>query len=60
MWDAFRYSRVIFVVEHIYYMNTQKTIIGLAKKCGFILKEYSELNNINYANNYLYWLYKPE
>lgn len=50
----------IRINQHEYFMNTQKEIIGLAKKNGFILREYNELNSINYDNNYIYWLYKPE
>lgn len=46
--------------EHQYYMNSQKAIMSIAKDVGFIQQGYAEMDNVNYKNNYLYWLYKPE
>jgi len=41
-------------------MNSQKAIMSIAKDIGFIQQGYAEMDNVNYKNNYLYWLYKPE
>lgn len=46
--------------EHQFYMNTQSTILSIAKDIGFIEKGYSEMKDIQYEHNYLYWLYKPQ
>ena len=46
--------------EHQYYMNSQKAIMSIAKDVGFIQQGYALMDNVNYKNNYLYWLYKPE
>lgn len=64
--NAFFREKIIFddkkirLNEHQYYMNTQKTIMSIAKDIGFIQTGYLEMDNVNYKNNYLYWLYKPE
>ena len=53
-------NEYVRINEHQYYMNTQKAILSIAKDVGFIYQGYSKLDNVNYKNNYLYWLYKPE
>ena len=53
-------NEYVRINEHQYYMNTQKAILSIAKDVGFIHQGYSNLENVNYNNNYLYWLYKPE
>lgn len=64
--NAFFREKFIFnndnvrINEHQYYMNSQKTIMSIAKDVGFIQQGYVEMDNVNYKNNYLYWLYKPE
>ncbi len=64
--NAFFREKFIFnndnvrVNEHQYYMNSQKAIMSIAKDVGFIQQGYAEMDNVNYKNNYLYWLYKPE
>ena len=40
-------------------MNTQKSILAIAKNNGFILQSIEELDKIDYQYNYLYFLVKP-
>lgn len=64
--NAFFREKFIFnndnvrINEHQYYMNSQTAIMSIAKDVGFIQQGYAEMDNVNYKNNYLYWLYKPE
>lgn len=46
--------------EHKLYMETQKKILGMAKKSGFILENKIDLVNVQYEYQYLYILKKPE
>ena len=41
-------------------MQTQKKILGMAKKSGFILENKIDLVNVQYEYQYLYILKKPE
>jgi len=45
--------------EHIFYMETQKTILGLAKEVGFILHAQINMLSCQYENQYIYILKKP-
>ena len=44
---------------HILHMNTQKEILSMAKKSGFILKGKIDMVAAQYQYQYLYLLYKP-
>ncbi len=46
--------------EHIFYMEKQRDIIELAKNAGFILHGKVDMHTIEYNNQYLYIMYKPE
>jgi len=46
--------------EHIFYMETQKYILNIAKELGFILETKIDLMRCRYENQYLYVLYKPQ
>lgn len=45
--------------KHTLYMNTQKSILSVAKAVGFKLKTQINLSGVNYKNQYIYVLYKP-
>ena len=45
--------------KHTLYMNTQKSILAVAKSVGFRLKTQINLSGVNYKNQYIYVLYKP-
>ena len=45
--------------EHELYMPTQKHILNLAKRAGFILDSKLDMVNIEYEYQYLYVLHKP-
>ena len=45
--------------EHIFYMETQKAILGLAKEAGFILHAKINMLSCQYENQYIYILKKP-
>ena len=47
------------VNKHTLYMNTQKSILAIAKSVGFKLKTQINLSGVNYKNQYIYVLYKP-
>ena len=47
------------VNKHTFYMNTQKSILAIAKSIGFKLKIQINLSGVNYKNQYIYVLYKP-
>ena len=43
---------------HKFYMPSQKYILSLAKDAGFIFLSKTEMNHINYDNQYIYVLTK--
>jgi len=45
--------------EHKLYMQTQKSILSIAKTVGFIFEKQEEMVKVQYENNYLYTLRKP-
>lgn len=45
--------------EHVLYMPSQKDILSLAKRAGFILKSKMNMVEVEYEYQYLYVLYKP-
>lgn len=45
--------------KHTLFMNTQKSILAIAKAVGFKLKTQINLSGVNYKNQYIYILYKP-
>lgn len=45
--------------EHMLYMNTQKHILGLAKREGFILLGKIDMSPVKYNYQYIYILQKP-
>ena len=45
--------------EHELFMPTQKTILGMAKQAGFILKSKIDMVEVEYEYQYLYVLQKP-
>ena len=55
----FKNTNKVRINEHKFYMSTQKAILSLAKDVGFILKSVEEMSKIEYENNYLYILVKP-
>ncbi len=55
----FKNSNKVRINEHKFYMSTQKAILSLVKDVGFILKSVEEMSKIEYKNNYLYILVKP-
>jgi len=55
----FKKFNKVRINEHKLYMNTQKSILSIAKNNGFILQAIEELNRIDYNYNYLYFLSKP-
>jgi ubiquinone/menaquinone biosynthesis C-methylase UbiE len=46
--------------EHIFYMETQKHILNIAKQCGFILHGKIDMVPVQYEYQYIYILQKPE
>jgi len=46
--------------NHVFYMDTQKEILALAKSCGFILESKIDMVYCKYEYQYVYILYKPE
>ena len=46
--------------KHKLYMETQKHILSIAKKLGFILKGKIDMVSTQYQYQYMYLLYKPE
>jgi len=55
----FKNFNTVRINEHKLYMNTQKSILAIAKNNGFILQSIEELDRIDYQYNYLYFLVKP-
>jgi SAM-dependent methyltransferase len=45
--------------KHVFYMPTQKTILNLAKRAGFILQSESNMVKCNYGEQFIYILQKP-
>jgi SAM-dependent methyltransferase len=45
--------------EHVFYMESQKKILTIAKNAGFILKAQYDMGDCGYDNQYLYILKKP-
>ena len=45
--------------EHIFYMDSQKTILTMAQEAGFILEAQADLIQSQYEYQYLYFLTKP-
>lgn len=46
--------------QHIFYMETQKEILGYAKDAGFNLLGKLDMVSVQYEYQYIYILYKPE
>lgn len=46
--------------EHIFYMEKQHDILGMAKNAGFILHGKIDMHTVEYNHQYLYIMYKPE
>lgn len=46
--------------EHIFYMEKQHDILEIAKNAGFILHGKIDMHTVEYNNQYLYIMYKPE
>ena len=55
----FKDSKKVRVNEHNFYMQSQKSILALARDAGFILKSQEEMIPVQYKYNYLYLLQKP-
>ena len=45
--------------EHELYMPTQKHILNLAKRAGFLLDSKLDMVDVEYEYQYLYILHKP-
>lgn len=55
----FKNSKKVRENEHIFYMQTQKEILSMAKEAGFILQSKIDLSRCQYDYQYIYILYKP-
>lgn len=55
----FKGSNKVRINEHKFYMSSQKSILSTAKEAGFSLQSVEEMMSIQYENNYLYTLVKP-
>ena len=55
----FKNSNKVRINEHKFYMTSQKSILALAREVGFSLQSAEEMMKIQYENNYLYTLVKP-
>ncbi len=55
----FHDSKKTRVNEHKLYMNSQQSILGIARDIGFIMQSQIEMNEIEYDNNFIYTLQKP-
>lgn len=52
-------NRHIRTNKHVFYMEKQQSILSVAKDAGFILLSKIPMTNINFADQYLYVLQKP-
>jgi SAM-dependent methyltransferase len=55
----FKDAKKTRINEHSMFMSSQKSILSLAREAGFILQSQKEMDRIQYENNYLYTLVKP-
>ena len=56
----FKDPKKVRVNEHNLYISTQRSILACARDIGFILQSQEEMKSINYENNFIYTLQKPE
>lgn len=56
----FKEQKNIRINEHNLYISTQRSILATARDIGFILQSQIEMSSINYHNNFIYTLQKPE
>ena len=56
----FKHTNSVRVNEHNLYISTQRSILSFLRDIGFILQSQEEMNSINYQNNFIYTLQKPE
>jgi len=59
--ESFKFndSNTTRINEHQLYMPTQKSILNIAKKIGFIIKSQHKMTDAKYREHYLYLLEKP-
>ena len=56
----FKDTRAVRVNEHNLFISTQRSILSFLRDIGFILQSQEEMSSINYENNFIYTLQKPE